>query len=573
MVQIDRFDFNNNAISRIQQLNHWGFNVGENWPVVYIINNDSEAYIGETLSARNRVEQHLGNTERQRLTEIRIVTDNNFNKSVALDLEAFLIKHMSADGKFRLQNRNDGLQDHNYYNQSEYESTFRDIWRKLKALGIVRQSLNDVENSELYKYSPYKSLGPEQIAVERKVLNILATRCSQGSNATILIKGGAGTGKTILGIYLVKLFADLYKSGDSYSEITEDFYLDEDPPISALMSSLPKYKKIGIVIPQYSLGTSIKCVFKTINNLNEKMVLTPSEVVKDFINTGVKYDLLIIDEAHRLRCGNKGNRQNNKSFFDCNESMGLGRREGTELEWLLKCSSNQIIFRDELQTVRPCDIDGKRFIDILKQYNTAIDFDSLSHQWRCEGGVDYTDYIKAILDNSNPNPKHINNYDLRLYDDCEKMINDIRKKDSELGLCRNVAGFAWKWLKGDDINTPDITIQGKKNLWNTTQKNWVLSPNSINEIGCIHTIQGYDLNYCGVIIGEDLKYNPETKKIYADKSCYFDQQGKAGVAKDPDALCQYLCNIYLTLLTRGIKGTYIYVCNDALREYIRKYIL
>ena len=89
---------------------------------------------------------------------------------------------------------------------------------------------------------------------------------------------------------------------------------------------------------------------------------------------------------------------------------------------------------------------------------------------------------------------------------------------------------------------------------------------------CIHTVQGYDLNYLGVIIGEDIKYDPVNKCIYADKDCYFDQQGKSGVANDPDALREYLLNIYITLMTRGIRGTYVYVCNPELREYMKQFI-
>ena len=94
----------------------------------------------------------------------------------------------------------------------------------------------------------------------------------------------------------------------------------------------------------------------------------------------------------------------------------------------------------------------------------------------------------------------------------------------------------------------------------------------MNEIGCIHTVQGYDLNYLGVIIGEDLKYDPDKKQIYADKNNYYDQQGKSGVANDPEGLKEYLTNIYLTLMTRGIRGTFVYVCNDELRDYLAQYI-
>ena len=152
------------------------------------------------------------------------------------------------------------------------------------------------------------------------------------------------------------------------------------------------------------------------------------------------------------------------------------------------------------------------------------------------------------------------------------MVESIKKKDAEIGLCRNAAGYAWKWLSKKDKNAYDIEIQGHKYRWNSTYENWIAKENSVNEIGCIHTLQGYDLNYVGLIIGEDIKYDENTCKIYADKNNYYDQQGKSGVADNPEALKEYLLNIYLTLMTRGIKGTYIYVCDDALRKYFEKYI-
>ena len=152
------------------------------------------------------------------------------------------------------------------------------------------------------------------------------------------------------------------------------------------------------------------------------------------------------------------------------------------------------------------------------------------------------------------------------------MVDDIKDLNEKHGLCRNVAGYAWKWITKKDKKAYDIVIGDNKYRWNSTYDNWITTPNAVNEIGCIHTVQGYDLNYLGVIIGEDIKYDPVTRQIYADKNNYFDQQGKSGVAEDPVALREYLTNIYLTLMTRGIKGTYVYVCDSALREYLSRFI-
>ena len=567
MFQIDRYDFKTESLNEIRQLRHWNSDVGKNWPVVYIINSEKEAYVGETVSASQRFEQHLQNSDRRRLTEVRIVSDKNFNKSVTLDLESFLISHMASDGKYKLQNGNGGLQNHEYFDKSGYEKEFRKIWNKLKELNVVDHSISWIENSDLYKYSPYKSLGEEQLKAERDIVQAIAEYSKEGQRATVVVRGGAGTGKTILAIYLMKLFADIINE-NPLDDSTMSELLDEDPDTIFAAESIRGIQKIGLVIPQKSLQTSLKDVFKNLNNLNSKMILSPADVVKEYVRTGIPYDLLIVDESHRLKCRDKGHLSNYAIFDKSSKALGLDPGTSSELDWIMHCSKNQVLFRDELQTVRPCDIDGDRFKKIIGTVHLE---EALSTQFRCEGGDEYIEYIRRIISCVDVTPKTIEGYDLRLYADCSQMVADIKAKDAELGLCRNVAGYAWTW----DRNNPfvdTIQIQDKSYRWNTTYNNWISKPNAVNEIGCIHTVQGYDLNYCGVIIGEDIKYDPVAKKIYAVKENYFDQQGKAGVADDPDALCQYLCNIYLTLLTRGIKGTYIYVCDDELRKYFMQYI-
>jgi DUF2075 family protein len=117
-----------------------------------------------------------------------------------------------------------------------------------------------------------------------------------------------------------------------------------------------------------------------------------------------------------------------------------------------------------------------------------------------------------------------------MFDDVDEMVQDIRRKDAEYGLCRTVAGYAWDWKTKGRIEPTnlketeecikngfwDIEIDGHKYIWNVHFDGWVGTSNSVNEIGCIHTIQGFDLNYAGVIIGNELKYDPETDKIYVD---------------------------------------------------------
>ena len=570
MFHIDHFEFNKNTPSEVNVLRHDKNNVGSNWPIVYVINNDDEAYIGETVNASRRIDQHLQVRQRQRLTEIRIISDKNFNKSVALDLESFLIKYMASDGKYVLQNGNSGIHDHDYYNRLEYRDEFYRIWNKLRKLGVADKTIEEIENSEIYKYSPYKSLGEEQLDVVAGILKLFAEYGDEP--LTVIVRGGAGTGKTILAIYLMKYLRDINDpekiESSGYDDETEMTDLFE----TYVSDNIHSIGKIGLVVPQKSLQTSLKDVFSSVRLLNKKMVLTPAEVVDDFRKTGVPYDLLIVDEAHRLRCRYRGNVSHHPTIISRNRFLGLDEKMGTELDWILRCSRNQIFFRDELQTVRPCDLRRDEFMDILSANDRKPRAQmTLDTQWRCQGGNDYVDYMRDILSCSASQPREISNYDLKLYTDCHQMYLDIQKHNAEMDLCRMAAGYAWPW----DRKKPDeytIQIQGHQYRWNRVYDNWIMTETAPEEIGCIHTLQGYDLNYAGIIIGNDLKYDPEKEQIYADKTSYFDTLGKAGVADDPEALRDYLCNIYLTLLTRGIKGTYIYVCDDELRAYFSRFI-
>ena len=182
---------------------------GSNWPAVYIVNNGKEAYIGESVDVSNRAKRHLRNNNKKKLEQINIISDDTFNKSTILDLESFLIKYMAADNKFVLQNGNWGLKNHNYYQKDMYEKQFESVWKKLRKKGIVQNDLKLIENSTLFKYSPYKSLTYEQYMIVNDVLNTLVEEISTKEKAIFMVHGGAGTGKTILAIYLLMLIKQI----------------------------------------------------------------------------------------------------------------------------------------------------------------------------------------------------------------------------------------------------------------------------------------------------------------------------------------------------------------------------
>lgn len=569
-MEIKTFKFNDGTPAHLKNIKY-----GTNWPVVYIINNKKEAYVGETTDVSIRSNQHLANKVRKSLNTINVITDKTFNKSVILDLEAFLIKYMAADQTFKLQNSNGGMQNHNYYQREKYEKEFKNIWIRLKSKGLVRNDLKTIENSDLFKYSPYKTLTVDQYMIANDILSVLAEEITKKQPSIFVVHGGFGTGKTILGIYLLKL---LCQAKDSEQIEVEEDELEYNLSEMINNNSVKDFK-IGLVIPMDNLRTTLKKVFKEVRGLSPKMVLSPNDVAKsDDI-----YDLLIVDEAHRLR--RRQNLTQYQSFDNNNEKLCLDQ-SGTELDWILLKSKYQILLYDENQSIKPTDVRKEDFDQLMLRKNYHPYY--LETQLRCLlGGNEYVDYVKAIFSDNSPQKKiRFKKYDFKIYDNVNDMVETIKEKDKEYGLCRNVAGYAWAWkskgtklplhITQKDINNIvsngiyDIEIDGYKYIWNTKTKDWINSQNSVNEIGSIHTIQGFDLNYVGIIIGNELKYDNKDHKFIVDRTNYYDTKGKS--ATDDKELLQYILNIYCTMCTRGMLGTYLYVCDDGLRAYLGQYI-
>lgn len=515
MSEIKTFKFDKKNFGDIKE-----YHFGNNWPSVYIIENGKEIYIGETTDAYKRSRQHYTNPERQKLKNIHIVSDEEYNKSAALDIESSLIQHIVADEKFIVQNANGGLNDHNYYDKQKYQAKFEKLWEQLKELGLVAKDLVQIRNSQLFKYSPYKSLTDDQLSVVKKISKKIQNTDSQ----TFIVDGSPGTGKTILATYMMKNFTER----DEFKDM-----------------------KIGLVVPMTSLRQSIKTVFKHIKGLNASMVLGPSDVV------GKEYDILIVDETHRLK--QRKNVTNYPSYDENNKKLGLDN-SGTQLDWILKSSKYQVLFYDKNQSVRPEDIEHE---DIEKL--DAIKY-TLKKQVRVKGGDKYINFVNNLFD-LELTENNFEDYDFKVYDNVSDMISDIKDKNKEHELCRVVAGYAWPW-RTKNGGEYDIEIDGLKLVWNSVTSNWVNSENSINEIGCIHTVQGYDLNYTGVIIGPELSYDKENHKLVVDRDKYMDINGKRSL-NDPEELEGYIINIYKTLMTRGIHGTYVYAVDEGLREFLR----
>ena len=551
-VEINKYSFSK-AGSAEYVLNTYMNNL---WPVVYIIKDDTigEAYIGESTNAINRMKNHLANEDRKKLADLLIISCDKFNKSAVLDIESNLIQYMSSDGRYKLQNGNTGLINHNYYQREQYQGLFDNLWEHLLVEKYAKNPLSRIDNSDLFKYSPYKSLTNDQ---HDSVLEILGLLTKKEEN-TIFVEGGAGTGKTILAIYMMKLLkTDIM---DHHLDAEDETYSSELRMISQLKEKFPN-PRVAIVVPMTSLRKTLKKVFANVKGLKSSMVIGPSEVSKN------EYDVLIVDEAHRLR--KRKNITNFKSFDDANKLLGFDIHEGTELDWILKQSKNQIFFYDEGQSIKPSDIDQAKFI----KQKWSASLLKLVSQHRVKGGMDYINYIDNLLhcrlEKGDKKFESVH-YEFVLYDSLTDLYADLKKKEDEFGLCRLLSGYSWEW-KSAKADVPDITIEGLNLKWNTTNEDWINSPNAFNEVGCIHTTQGYDLNYTGIIFGKEITYNPETKQIEINSSQYFDKKGKQGI-ENPATLKAYILNIYKTMMLRGIRGTYVYVCDEGLRGYFKELI-
>ena len=159
-VEISNVPFSESGLKALEYKSQEGENRFDNWPVVYIIDDGARkyAYVGETTNIQRRLDQHFKNPVRKDLTRAHIIHDHSFNKSVILDLEAFLINYMHADGLFQLQNGNGGQHCHNYYDRDSYQVVFKDIWNSLREKGLAKKDISTIENTDLFKYSPFKTL-------------------------------------------------------------------------------------------------------------------------------------------------------------------------------------------------------------------------------------------------------------------------------------------------------------------------------------------------------------------------------------------------------------------------------
>ena len=349
---------------------------------------------------------------------------------------------------------------------------------------------------------------------------------------TILIQGGPGTGKSVLAVNLLMHFITC--------SCNAAYVTKNSAPRQAFLSILSGNRAENIA--------DIGQLFRSPFGLSQ----TPAN----------SYDCLIVDEAHRLVKKMYGDWTGENQIKEC-----------------INASLLTIFMLDEDQAVTTKDIGSiKEITEWCKKLGSTIimrDETKLVSQFRCNGSDAYIQFIDYLLQRHEETldvPLTELNYDFRVFDDACQMREALREKNIE-NKARMVAGYCYDWNVKHHRGDVDIALPGgfqaKWNLEN--DKIWAINPKSFEEVGCIHTAQGLEFDYVGVLIGKDLRY--ENGRVVTDKSAISKDDKSSGIrgASDDEAR-RLILNTYKTLLTRGQKGCYVYCEDEALREYMKKMI-
>lgn len=549
------------------------------YPTVYIVKDADKqknysVYVGETTDIKRRTVEHITNDSRDRAdwralnssktAEMYVVGHEHFNKSMTLDIENKMMQYMaSVDVVKRVNNRRTNQQNL-YYSHDEMERIFSEIWLKLrkfdKRLFPLERTIRD---SALFKASPFHKLTNEQLDAKDKIMTTIETNLKNQTKKgkLIVVEGDAGSGKTVL---MSSLFYELNQLSKAESENpilrgTSQFLLVNHD------QQLKVYEEIAQKLGIY---TSDK----------QETVLKPTPFINKY-SENEPVDVVIVDEAHLLLT------QGKQSYTGKNQLDDLLKRARVVVAVFDK---KQILSREQYWEA---DELAKRLEETKKEGNLI----TLNKQLRINAGEATIDWIRSLIDQRSIKPLPKNDeegYEIKFFDSPKELQDAIRTKakDEDSGISRILATFDWKYSsrKDDDGHPWYVEIGDWKMPWNLQlsvkdkgQKKrnkklaWAEQPQTIDEVGSTFTIQGFDLNYAGVIIGPSVKYRGG--KIIFDKTSSENSKAiqrrtlKDGEKKDVSK--DMLCNELNVLLSRGVNGLYIYAVDGALRAALKKGIL
>ncbi|NLD17631.1 MAG: DUF2075 domain-containing protein [Tissierellia bacterium] len=366
--------------------------------------------------------------------------------------------------------------------------------------------------------------------------NIIFAAKQDGNKRTIIVNGGPGTGKSVVSI---NAFGRLIQEGLNTQFIAPNTSFRE-----VMVRKLAQDTRRG------GIGR-IKNLF--------------SGSAKFFDAEANTFDVLIVDEAHRLK------------------GAGAYQYRGiNQVEDIIKASKVNVFFVDDTQRIRPVDIGTVDEIKrVAEKYGSEIIEVELKAQFRCsgaEGFIHWLDTVLQIRETGNFTGWDQDTFEFRIMDSPNEVLKEIMEKNQEGWNARMLAGYAWPWTSVKEGNpnaeVEDVVIEEHdfSMPWNSRADRslWAISEDGVNQIGCIHTSQGLEFDYVGVIVGKDLQFDNEDLSVYASYEDYKDRPGKGNMKDNPEKLTELISNIYKTLMTRGMRGCYIYCVDENLQKHFRK---
>jgi DUF2075 family protein len=399
---------------------------------------------------------------------------------------------------------------------------------KIKPSKMLIESISNMLNgNETY------TLLDEQKVIHEKLFKIAkkATTSKDNDKHVIIVEGGAGTGKSLIAINLLSKLLD---RGKTSFYVSKSSYLRES------------YFK-SLIKGQYE-KEFLKTLFKSSG---------------DFINSlSNELNVLIVDESHRLTARTK------RSYLYSGEN---------QVKEIINAAKVSIFFIDEKQQI---DIKDIGTIEEIKKwakfYNAKIYHDDsfkLKSQFRCKGSNEYIDFLDHIIYGAET-PSGKFDFEIKVFDNMIDLKNTIIEKN-KFKPSRIISGDVFPWMSRDRKHREfmDIRIEDFQAQWNK-HKNYAANPLSINEVGCIHTSQGMEFDYVGVIIGKDLLYREG--KVITDynqhplKAGEFRRAHKQKInPNDGEIIDKLVRNTYRVLLQRGLRGAYLYIMDDELKRFIK----
>ena len=347
--------------------------------------------------------------------------------------------------------------------------------------------------------------------------------------SVVIVSGGPGTGKSVVAI---QLLCNLIAKGYSANYVTKNA-----APRNVYFEKLRREK--------YKLSY-IKSLFKS----SDSFWNAPANLL----------DCIIVDEAHRLK---------KKSAIFHGEN---------QVKELINAGRVTVFFIDEDQKITTKDIGSK---DEIRKwaafYGTPVyegeDLNLVS-QFRCNGSDGYLNFLDNLLGiRSTANLTFDYDYEIRLFRSPVKMREALREKNDLNNKSRMIAGYCYEWVtennpQGDEY---DIILEdGFRAKWNFSNSLFAIAPDSFDQVGCIHTTQGLEFDYCGIIIGQDLRYEDGQVITDPSKEAMSDKSSGIRSCKDKVLADKLIRNTYKTLMSRGQKGCYLYCEDTPLLEYISR---